>query len=204
MAGVKLGVMGGTFDPVHNGHLALAETASRQLGLREVLWVPAGTPWRKADRIIAAAEHRVEMVRLAILGAPAFRLSTMEVERSGPSYTVDTLLELQRERPGEEFALIVGQDALEDLPNWKEPGRLLELALLAVAQRGVGGRHSEEALETLVVGLSQRVVWLEMEPVDVNATELRGRAAAGQSLEELVPGAVAAYIRENRLYGPGD
>lgn len=191
--------MGGTFDPVHNGHLALAEAAQKQMGLREVLWVPAGQPWRKGDQDIAATEHRVAMVRLAIETEPTFRLSRTEAERTGPTYTIETLAELQRERAGEELCLILGQDAIEDLSKWKEPGRILQMATLAVAIRRAE-RQSSEDLETLLAGLSRRVVWLDMPLIDVSATAIRRRAAAGQSLQGLVPDGVAAYIREHGLY----
>ena len=197
---MRLGVLGGTFDPVHLGHLVLAERAREQLELGKVLWLPAGDPWRKADRQVAAAKQRVEMVRRAIDGRGEFELSTLEIEREGPTYTVDTLAALRDRYPGDELFFLLGQDALEDVPNWHDPERLIALATLAVAARGEE-RRSPAALDRLVPGLSGRVTWIEMLRLEISATELRRRAAAGQSLRYVTPDAVATYIREQRLYG---
>ena len=197
---MRLGVLGGTFDPVHHGHLVLAERAREQLKLGKVLWLPAGDPWRKADRQVAAAKHRVEMVRRAIGGSGEFELSTLEIEREGPTYTVDTLAALENQYPGDELFFLLGQDALEDVLNWRDPERLIALATLAVAARGEE-RRSPAALDRLVPGLSGRVTWIEMPHLEISATELRHRAAAGQSLRYVTPDAVATYIREQRLYG---
>ena len=197
---MRLGVLGGTFDPVHHGHLVLAERAREQLKLGKVLWLPAGDPWRKAERQVAAAKHRVEMVRRAISGSGEFELSTLEIEREGPTYTVDTLAALGDQYPGDELFFLLGQDALEDVLNWRDPERLIALATLAVAARGEE-RRSPAALDRLVPGLSGRVTWIEMLRLEISATELRRRAAAGQSLRYVTPDAVATYIREQRLYG---
>ena len=199
MAGVRLGVLGGTFDPVHIGHVLLAERAREQFELEQVLWVPAGDPWRKPSRVVTPAEHRVAMLELAIEGNAAFRLCSLEVERPGPSYTVETLAELHRQDPGGELFFLLGLDALEDLPNWHQPARLIELATLAVAPRGAQPPSPEE-LERLVPGLGRRVVWVEMPRVDVSGTELRRRASEGRSLRYLVPDAVEVYIRRHGLY----
>ena len=199
MAGVRVGVLGGTFDPVHIGHLALAEQAREQLALERVLWVPSGDPWRKADRTVTPAEHRGAMVRLAIERHRLYELCPLEIERSGPSYSVGTLADLQRNDPGSELFFLLGLDALEDLPNWREPTRLIELATLAVAARGSRQPEAEE-LDRLVPGLGVRVVWLEMPHLDVSATELRRLAAEGAGLRGRTPASVEAYIREHRLY----
>ena len=194
---MTLGVLGGTFDPVHIGHLLFAERAREQLGLERVLWVPAGNPWRKRARKVSAAEQRLEMVRLAIQGNGAFELCAIEMERSGPSYTGETLEALRRRYGNGEWILLLGGDALVDLPNWREPGKLLELATLAVVRRG--GQVLVE-LEALLPGLSKRVVWVDMPRIDISGTELRRRAAAGQSIRYAVPAEVEAYIRRERLY----
>ena len=199
MAGVRLGILGGTFDPVHVGHLALAEQACEQLALERVLWVPSGDPWRKTDRTVTPAKHRAAMVRLAIEGYTSYELCPLEIERSGPSYSVETLAELRRIDPDRELFFLLGLDALEDLPNWCEPTRLIELATLAVAARG-GRQLTVEELGRLVPGLGVRVVWLEMPHLDVSATELRKLAAEGAGLSDHTPAAVEAYIREHRLY----
>ena len=202
MAGIRLGVLGGTFDPVHIGHLALAEQAREQLALERMLWVPSGDPWRKADRTVTVAKHRAAMVRLAIEEHASDNLCLLEIERSGPSYSVETLAELQRIEPGSELFFVLGLDALEDLPNWREPARLIELATLAVAARGARQPAAEE-LDRRVPGLGGRVVWLEMPHIDVSATELRRLAAEGADLRDRTPASVEAYIREHRLYRRG-
>ncbi len=199
MAAVKVGVLGGTFDPPHLGHLLLAEQAREQLTLERVLWVPAGEPWRKEGQAISNAEHRLEMVRLAIAENEAFVLSDAEIARTGPTYTVDTLVAMKAERPDGDVYFIVGQDALQDLPNWRDPERLISLATLAVAGRG-DEPPATAALEALVPGLSGSVVWLEMPRIAVSASEVRTRAAEGRSLRYLTPDAVAAYISKHGLY----
>jgi len=195
---VRAGVLGGSFDPVHTGHLGLAETAYEQAGLDRVIYVPAGYQWRKADQQMAPAGDRCEMVRLAIAGHPHFELSTLEVEREGPSYSDVTLEALRKERPRAEFVFILGRDALADLPNWHAPERVLELATLAVAGRpGDGGPTVSEALPG---GLHGRVIWLDMPPINVSATDIRERVHAGRSIEGLVPEAVREYIAAEMLY----
>jgi nicotinate-nucleotide adenylyltransferase len=196
VAGLRIGVLGGTFDPVHRGHLALAGAAREELALDEVLFVPAGQPWRKAGRIVAPAEHRLAMLRLALEGEAGFRVETLELEREGPSYTADTLEALRAARPDDEMYLILGEDALADLPNWVRPERILALATLAVARRAGVPPTAGEGLP----GLRERVVWLKMPLVAVSATEIRECIRRGESIGELVPPAVEAYIRERGLY----
>ena len=196
---MRIGVFGGTFDPVHLGHLVLAERAREELSLERVVWVPAGDPWRKGERLVSAPAHRIAMVRLAIEGHAAFELSTLEAERAGPSYSAETLGELAAARPGAELFFILGLDAVEDLPTWHEPQRIIELATVAAAARS-GRRLSPGELDGLLPGLAARTVWFEMPRLDISATELRERTAEGRSLRYLVPEAVEAYIREHRLY----
>jgi nicotinate-nucleotide adenylyltransferase len=195
---VRLGVLGGSFDPVHAGHVRLAETAHEQADLDRVIFVPAGYQWRKADQRMAPAGDRCEMVRLAIAAHPHFELATLEVEREGPSYSDVTLEALKEERPDAELVFILGQDTLADLPNWHAPGRVLELATLAVAGRAESGGSA--ASEALPGGLRGRVVWLDMPPVNVSATDIRERVRAGRSIEGLVPDAVREYIAAESLY----
>ena len=198
---MRLGVFGGTFDPPHLAHLLLAEQAREQLALDTVLWVPAGDPWRKAGRAVTAADDRAAMVELAIDGNPAFEVSRIEIERDGPTYSDETLAALREERLDAELFLLLGADALEDLPNWHEPQRLIELATLGVAARG-GGRPDDRTLDALLPGLSRRVAWIDLPRLDISATELRRRAAEGRSLRYSVPPAVEGYIREHKLYRP--
>lgn len=200
---MRLGVLGGTFDPPHVGHLILAEEACTRLDLRKVLFVPAGDPWRKTERDVTLAEHRLAMVRLMLGSDPHFEVSTLEMERAGPSYTVDTLEALhQQHGAGLELYFIVGEDALHDLSHWKEPGRVVSLARLAVARRPAGEGWSDADLEAIVAGLSERVVPLSMPTVDISSTALRERARAGLSLRYLVPLSVEEYIRSHGLYRP--
>jgi nicotinate-nucleotide adenylyltransferase len=198
---VRLGVIGGTFDPPHVGHLILAEEARTRLQLEKVLFVPAGDPWRKAGQDVTPVEHRLAMVRLLLASDPYFEVSTLEVERQGPSYTVDTVEALhQQYGPGLELYFILGEDALHDLPNWKEPARIISLAWLAVAPRLAEGGRARADLEHAVPGLLERVVPLPMPTIDISSTALRERAKAGLSLRYLVPLAVEEYIRRHGLY----
>ncbi|MEE9285767.1 MAG: nicotinate-nucleotide adenylyltransferase [Dehalococcoidia bacterium] len=197
---MRLGILGGTFDPVHRGHLALARAAREELGLEKVVFMPAGRPWRKAGRIIASGEDRLAMLRQALEGEQAFEVGMVELERPGPSYTADTLEALREERPDDELVFIVGEDALTDLPNWRRPERILELAKLAVARRANTSPEALEEAKRRLPGLPGRAVRLKMPLLAVSATEIRERARQGLSLEEVVPAAVAEYIREHRLY----
>ena len=189
---MRLGVLGGTFDPVHLGHLRLAETAREQMGLDRVVFVPAGLPWRKAGASIAPAGHRLSMLRLATACNPAFEVSDLEVAREGPSYTAETLEALAEAHPGAELFFLLGEDALADLPNWYQPERIRELATLAVARRP--GEPVEAG------GSNGAVVWLEMPRLEISATEIRDRVRSGLSIRYLVPDAVEKYIREHGLY----
>ncbi len=191
---MNLGVLGGTFDPVHLGHLILAEQAREQLHLDRVLFVPAGDPWRKAQRRVTPASHRVAMVSLAVAGNPAFEVDDSEVMRTGPSYTVDTLRELRaRLSTADELYFIIGQDALADLPRWRDPVAIAALALITVAPRA-------NAEPPALSFDASRLVRIEMPLIDVSSTDLRARARAGRSLRYLVPDAVEAYIRDQGLY----
>jgi nicotinate-nucleotide adenylyltransferase len=196
-----MGVLGGTFDPVHIGHMAMAEEARRRLELDEVLFVPAGRPWLKVDKHISPARHRVNMVRLAIDGRPYLSLSKMEIERAGPTYTVDTIAQLKGQiDTDDELYFILGWDNLEDLPRWKEPARLISLCRLVAVTRIGSPVPDWEALEVAVPGLSKRLVMLDKPEIDISASVIRQRLSRGLSIEHLVPEAVAGYIAEQGLY----
>ncbi|HEY55636.1 MAG TPA: nicotinate-nucleotide adenylyltransferase [Dehalococcoidia bacterium] len=198
---MNIGVLGGTFDPIHLGHLLVAEEARARLDLAEVLFVPAGEPWLKANNAISPAQHRLEMVRLAIAGEAYFKLSAMEIERAGPTYTVDTIAELQaRLGAGDELFFILGWDNLNQLPQWREPSRLIKLCRLVAVPRVDFALPELSSLEAAIPGLSQRVIRLDEPRVDVNASEIRRRVARGLSISRLVPEAVERYIIENKLY----
>ncbi len=198
---MKIGVLGGTFDPIHTGHLVLAEEVRLRLGLAEVLFVPAGRPWLKSGTPISPAEHRVRMVRLAIAGRLYFKLSTMEVDRPGPSYTVDTMLKLKSQlASGDELYFILGWDNLEELPRWHEPKRLIELCRLVAVPRVGCPVPDLKTLEADAPGLFKRVIMLDKPEIDISASVIRERVAQGLSIEHLVPEAVGKYIREQKLY----
>ena len=198
---MNIGVMGGTFDPIHNGHLMVAEEVRTRLNLAEILFVPAGQPWLKTDTPISPAEHRIRMVRLAIAGKPYFGLSTIEVERAGPTYSVDTVAKLKAQLgAGDELFLILGWDSLAELPQWREPAKLIEMCHLVVVPRPGYPAPDLNSLEAAISGLSQRAVFLDGPEIDISASEIRDRVARGLSVHHLVPEPVNGYIREHRLY----
>lgn len=189
----RIGLMGGTFDPIHVGHLAIAVEARRALGLEEVVFVPAGQPWQKAA--VAAAADRLAMTHLAVDGAPGCRVSAIEIDREGPTYTVDTLRALHAEDPEAELWLLLGADALAGLDSWREPGEIVRLAKVAVAAR--------PGSEPRADGGGVAVTVLELEPVAVSSRDIRARLARGESVQGLVPTAVETYIHAHGLYGAG-
>ena len=198
---MDIGVLGGTFDPIHNGHLVVAEEVRAQLKLSEVLFAPAGQPWLKPDSPIAAAEYRVQMVRLALAGKPYFKLSTLEIERGGPSYTVDTIAELQAQLGiGDELFFILGWENLVELPQWKEPARLVKMCRLVAVPRPGYSVPDLKALEAAIPGLSQQVIVLDKPEIDISASAIRSRVARGLSIRHLVPEAVDRYIHQHGLY----
>ena len=199
---MNIGVLGGTFDPIHIGHLVVAEEARIKVGFTEVLFVPAGQPWRKLDRNITPAVHRVEMVRRAIADNPHFKLCTLEVERAGPSYTVDTLTML-RKQLGSEASLffILGRDTLAELPLWKEPEKLVQLCRLVVAPR-LGSKDLKH-LETAIPGLLDKVIQLDMPVIGISSAEIRQRITQGLTIRYLVPPEVEKYITEQKVYQIG-
>ena len=199
-----LGVFGGTFDPIHVAHLAVAEAARDALGLERVLFVPNRQPPHKPDQRVTPAADRLAMVRAAIAGNPAFEVSTIEIDREGPSYTADTLETLRAERLAagqpDDLALILSVDALAGLATWHEPARVLELATLVVAPRDGYPDVGPEAIARLVPGTDARLVVLDGPRMQLSASEIRARAAAGRSVRYLVPDAVATYIGDHALY----
>ena len=198
---MNIGVLGGTFDPIHMGHLIIAEEVRARLNLAETLFVPAGEPWLKADNTISPAEHRVEMVRLAIANEPYFKLSTMEVERAGPTYTVDTMAELKGQiGAGDKLFFILGWDNLIQLPQWHEPSRLVRMCRLVPVPRVGYPSPDFNSLEAAIPGLSQSIVMLDTPQIEISSSEIRDRVARGLSIDHLVPEAVDRYIKEHKLY----
>ena len=189
----KIGLFGGSFDPVHIAHVALAQVALSQLQLDAVRWVPAGQPWQKT-RELASPAHRAAMLQLAIADEPRFTLERCELNRVGPSFTLDTVRELQAATPGAQWFLIIGQDQYVGLHTWRDWKLLLQLVTLAVAMRpGAPARANAE-----VERVGHQPVALPM--MDISSTEIRERVASGQGIDRLVPAAVARYIDRHHLY----
>ncbi len=189
--------MGGTFDPVHVGHLAIAEEARDALRLDRILFVPAGTPPHKPASAVAPTAHRVAMVALAIEDNPAFELSRIEVDRPGPSYTVDTVEALAQDA---DVTVILSAETFRELPTWHEPERLFAAARVAVVPREGYPAPDPGWLAATFPGNEERVRYLEGPLLGISSTALRARVAAGRSIRYLVPAAVAAYIEANGLY----
>jgi nicotinate-nucleotide adenylyltransferase len=198
---VKVGVLGGTFNPVHVGHLILAHCAVMQLGLERILFVPAGDPWRKAGTGVAPAHHRLEMARLAVEADERFAVDARETVQEGPSYTSVTLAQLRAEmgRSGQLYFLL-GEDALEDMTYWHEPEVILASAILAVAPRmptAVPAPPAHKRGKVFELPAYERI---DMPYIGISSTDLRARASRGESLRYFVPDAVDRYIREQGLY----
>lgn len=190
-AAVKLGVFGGTFDPPHVGHLVAASDAAQALGLSRVLWVPAAVHPLKRHTVEASPEARLEMARAAVEGDARFTVDALELERTGPSYTVDTLRQLQVREPGAELYFLTGADNLRDLPKWREPEEVARLARLVVVSR-LG--------EGVPAGLPYPAVAVPVTRMDVSSTEVRRRVRAGETIRYLVPEPVRAVIERRGLY----
>jgi nicotinate-nucleotide adenylyltransferase len=187
---MRLGLMGGTFDPIHHGHLVAAEEARYAFRLERVLFVPAGRPWQK-ERHVAPAEERFAMTVLATQDNPAFEVSRLEIDRDGPTYTVDTLRELRAARPDDELFFITGADAVREILSWKDPHDGLELAtFVAVTRPGY-------PLEKLP---SREIEVLEIPALAISSTDIRARVKEGRPIRYLVPDAVAAHITMHHLY----
>jgi nicotinate-nucleotide adenylyltransferase len=201
---MRLGIFGGTFDPVHLAHLVMADQCREQARLDQVLFIPAPRPPHKREQPVTPFAQRVEMLGLAISGQPAFRIDELERDRPGPSYTADTLQELKERDPAAELCLIVGSDSLHDLPVWYEPARILELATLLVVARPGSAVLSEEALRAnlkLPAVHPVRVQRVDMPLLEIASRDIRRRLTEGRSVRYLIPRAVEAYIADKGLYG---
>jgi nicotinate (nicotinamide) nucleotide adenylyltransferase len=201
----SVGVFGGTFDPIHHGHLAIAEEAREALGLEAVLFVPAAASPFKTSRVVTPAEHRLAMVEAAVAGNEAFQASRLELDRPAPSFTVDTLAAVaDRGTPQDRLWLIVSSEALAGLPRWREPARILDLARVAVVPRAghdpLGPAWAADAFP----GREDRLAFLPGPLLPISGSVVRRRAAAGRSVRYLVPDAVARYIKMYGLYAKPD
>ena len=198
---MRIGVFGGTFDPIHLGHLAVAEGALQYLSLDGVIFIPAGRPWMKEGVYLAEGEHRLAMVQLAVEGLPGFSTSDMEMRREGLTYTVDTLREMDHASQGiNEVYLILGADAYSSFELWKEPAEILSLSTLAVASRPGGPEPGFEKLDGLFIGSRGRALALPVEQLDISGSNIRDRVCRGLPLDGYVPQTVERYIHEHGLY----
>ncbi len=200
---MRLGLYGGSFDPVHYGHLLLAECCREQCQLDAVWFAPAAIPPHKQQSTLSAAADRIEMLKLAIGGHGAFTVFTGEIDRGGISYTVDTLEQLREELPDAELFFLMGADSLADLPTWREPERICTLAIPIVVRRSGSPKPDDAVLsklmspERLAIARQNRV---EMPVIDLRASEIRHRVCAGQSIRYRTPRAVEKYIETHGLY----
>lgn len=194
----RIGLFGGSFDPVHLAHLTLARIALQQLALDELRWMPAGQPWQKAGRAMAATEHREAMVRMMMGDEPRFVLDRSELQRQGPSYTIDTVKQLRSGQTGSRMFLIIGQDQYARLHTWHEWHELLDLVQLAVAARAGEAVKMPQAL----AGVEHDLIRLEMPAIDISSSAVRTACARGEDIRPLVGEAVAGYIALHRLYEP--
>ncbi len=197
---MRLGILGGTFNPPHLGHLVCAQEAYLQLRLDRVMLIPARIPPHKPVDDEPGAEHRLELCRVAVSEDERFMVSDLEIVRPGPSYTVDTLGQLQSQAPDSELFLIVGGDVAAGLPRWHEPEQVLSLATLAVAKRrGTAQSSIDAALHELRAG--ERTEFFRMPRIGISSTMVRSRVRAHQPIKYIVPDAVARYIDNHQLYG---
>ncbi|MFN8534079.1 MAG: nicotinate-nucleotide adenylyltransferase [Dehalococcoidia bacterium] len=197
---MRIGVLGGTFDPIHLGHLIVAETVREHEALDLILFIPAGTPWHRDRAPVASAAQRLSMVNLAVAGNPGFAASARDVERAGPTYTVDTLEAVQRDHPGARLLFLLGQDALAQIGSWRDPARIADLADLVALSRPGAPPIDLAALHPAIPDAPLRVKVVETPLIGISATMIRARVRAGHSIRYLVPDPVADFIEAERLY----
>ena len=198
----KLGIMGGTFDPIHNGHLLLGRQAYEEYGLKEIWFMPSGTPPHKKDHEVTAVEDRLAMVCLAVQDFSYFICSDFEIQRQGNTYTAETLRLLRKKNPEHDFYFIVGADSLYQMENWYHPGEVMEQAVLLVADRVYEQAHCpiEEQIAFLKEHYDADIRLLHCKEVDIASAKLRERKAKGKNLTSYVPKAVEEYIEAHGLY----
>ncbi len=195
----RVGLLGGTFDPLHRAHLNLADAAAQALELDRLILIPAGDPWRKHDRDVTPARHRLAMTARAVEARQGgLEVSDIEVNRHGPTYTLDTVREL-RDRGAKQLWWIMGADAVLDLPHWHKPGEILTCARIAAAVRP-GAELERRQLDRTVPGLGRWLDWVPMQPIELSASDIRDRIRRGEDVSADVPASVLEYIREHRLY----
>ena len=193
---MRLGVMGGTFDPIHHGHLVAASEVQTRFGLDEVVFVPTGQPWQKDEREVSPAEHRYLMTVVATASNPRFTVSRVDIDRPGPTFTIDTLRDLHAQRPDDELFFITGADALAQILSWKDADELFDLAHFIGVTRP-GYVLSESGLP------SERVTLQEVPAMAISSTDCRGRVERAEPVWYLVPDGVVQYVNKYRLYAAG-
>ncbi len=198
----KIGIMGGTFDPIHNGHLMLGRQALREYELDQIWFMPSGQPPHKKDHRVTDAHIRCDMVRLALRGQPNFVFSDFEIKRPGNTYTAQTLMLLHQEYPEHQFYFIVGADSLFEIERWYEPERIMSQTVILVAGREYEGIHRslKQQIRYLEAKYGARIHLLHCREMDVSSEEIRSLVADGGSAKPFVPGAVYAYLKKNHLY----
>lgn len=197
---MKIGIMGGTFNPIHNGHLLLAEAAREELGLDKVLFMPSGNSYMKEPASIASKQHRIQMTALAIEDNPYFELSLMETEREGATYTCDTLQELKSVFPEDAFYFILGADSFFSIEKWKNPEIIMQNCILTVSVRGGNLKAVEEKAACLKEKYDAKIYLLPERNIDISSTEIRNRLKEGRSVKYMLPEKVRLYMEENGLY----
>ena len=198
---MRLGLFGGTFDPVHYGHLLLAEQCREQCALDEIWFMPSGSPPHKETSTINPGQARAEMLELATAGTAEFVVNRMELDREGTTFTVDTLAQLHDEHTERELFFLIGADSLIDLPNWREPTKIAQLATIIAVNRGDRPLPDLNGIEqALGAETAAKIQFAEMPGIDISATDIRRRVREGRSIRYLVPRAVEQYIIEHKLY----
>ena len=202
---MRIGILGGTFDPIHTGHMVIAEEARAKLNLDMVVFVPAGNPWMKRGGIISKPEHRLNMVRIAIQPNEGLVESSIEIDKEGPSYTVDTLVQIRARFPGiTKLFFILGGDAIQKFHLWKEPNNILKKAQLLVVPRPGSEQIDMNTLEQNIPGISSQTTVLNAPLLGISSREIRDRVYTGQSIRYLVQEGVGSYIYKHGLYQTGE
>jgi nicotinate-nucleotide adenylyltransferase len=200
----SLGLMGGTFDPIHLAHLVTAEGVFEQFALDKIIFIPTGVPPHKRSHVVTAARHRFEMVRLATAGNPRFEVSRVEIDREGLSFTVDTLQEMKTlNPPGSRLYFITGTDAILGVETWREPERLMRMCqFIAVQRPGLDPEAARQGLDRLEERYNCRILRADVPAIDTSSSDIRRRVGELRSIRYLVPEAVETYIHEHGLYRP--